>query len=71
MMHQPVHLPEILSGRPKRDTVIQKDEIISLKIDLQVLSTDKFLAKYFGTRPSTPLLAHSGRNYGYGRRAGR
>lgn len=32
---------------PDRETIIQKDDILSLKIDLEVLSPDEIFAKYF------------------------
>jgi hypothetical protein len=35
-----------LSNRPKRDKIIQRDEIVSLKIDLNLLSVDEFIAKH-------------------------
>ena len=35
-----------LSGRPKRNEIIQRDEIISLKIDLNLLSVDEFISKH-------------------------
>jgi hypothetical protein len=34
------------SDRPVRDTVIEKDDITSLIIDLNLLSADDFLRKY-------------------------
>ena len=33
-------------GRPKRETMIDHDDIISLKIDLNLLTTDEFIEKY-------------------------
>jgi hypothetical protein len=39
---------EIYSIRPERDVVIQKDEILSLKIDLEVLTPEELFLKYFG-----------------------
>lgn len=35
----------ITEGRPKRDTKISKDEIINLKIDLEILTVDEFLRR--------------------------
>jgi len=32
---------------PEHETIIQKDDILSLKIDLEVLSPDEVFAKYF------------------------
>ena len=37
----------LLTGRPDRDTVIEHDEIVSLKIDLETLSPFDFNEKYF------------------------
>jgi hypothetical protein len=41
-----------LVGRPNRDVAISKDDIMSLKIDLEVLSSDEFYKKYVGEEPS-------------------
>lgn len=41
-----------LVGRPKRDIAISKDDIMSLKIDLEVLSSEDFYRKYVGDEPS-------------------
>ncbi len=46
MTHQTVDSTVILYGRPKRDTIIQKDDIVSLKIDCNLLSVDEFIDKY-------------------------
>jgi hypothetical protein len=35
------------SGRPDRESVIDKDEILSLRIDLEVLSVEQLWRKYF------------------------
>ncbi len=47
MMHQRVDPFITLDDRPDRDTVIEKDEIISLIIDLETMSTERFYDKYF------------------------
>jgi len=50
MMFQPVEQPEFeseLNDRPNHPTVIQSDEIVDLKIDLQTLDTDEIYEKYF------------------------
>ena len=44
-----------LQGRPHRDTVIDHDDLVSLKIDLETLSTDAFLGKYCETDPFVDL----------------
>ena len=36
----------VSSRKPKRTTAIQKEEVISLVIDLNWLSTEEFLKKY-------------------------
>ena len=46
MMHQSIN-PATAFDRPVRDAIIQKDEIISLKIDLETLSLGEFYGKYF------------------------
>ena len=46
MMHQPVN-PSTAFDRPIRDDIIQKDEIISLKIDMETLSLNDFYQKHF------------------------
>ena len=39
--------PQVNTGyRPVRETIIQKDEILSLIIDLNLLSVDEFMEKY-------------------------
>lgn len=46
-MFQPIESSSLTTDRkPERDTIIEKDEIISLKIDLEVLSPEEFLKKY-------------------------
>ena len=35
-------------GRPDRDIAIHKDDVVSLKIDLEVLSSEDLFEKYFG-----------------------
>jgi hypothetical protein len=51
MMHQPVDKNRRgkikLSGRPKHRSVIQKDEIINLLIDLETLEEKEIYTKYF------------------------
>ena len=41
------HFKWLNRGKPERDTRISKDEIISLKIDLNVLTADELYEKYF------------------------
>lgn len=38
---------EVTSLRPNRSAIITKDEITSLKIDLNILSFDQLLEKYW------------------------
>ena len=47
MMHQRVERHVRFSRRPRRETIIEKDEIVGLKIDVEVLSADEFYVKYF------------------------
>jgi hypothetical protein len=47
MMHQRVEPFVTLDDRPERDTVIEKDEIISLIIDIEIMTTVDFYKKYF------------------------
>jgi hypothetical protein len=47
MMNQRVEPFVTLDDRPDRDTVIEKDEIISLIIDLETLSIADLYDKYF------------------------
>jgi hypothetical protein len=47
MMHQRVDPYITLDDRPDRDTVIEKDEILSLIIDVETMSTVDFYNKYF------------------------
>lgn len=47
MMHQRVDPYLTLDDRPDRDTVIEKDEILSLIIDVETMSTVDFYNKYF------------------------
>lgn len=47
MMHQRVEPFVTLDDRPDRDTVIEKDEIISLIIDIEIMTTADFYKKYF------------------------
>lgn len=46
MMHQPID-PFDSDDRPVRDTVIDHDEIVSLKIDLEILTPEEIYKKYF------------------------
>ncbi|MDG5813972.1 hypothetical protein QA601_02695 [Chitinispirillales bacterium ANBcel5] len=46
-MHQRVEHYVTLDDRPNRDTIIEKDEILSLIIDIEVLSSENFYDKYF------------------------
>ena len=46
MKHQTVQPAVKLNDRPIRDTIIQKDDIISLIIDVNLLSVDEFIFKY-------------------------
>ncbi len=46
MIHQGVEPTVTLNDRPKRDTIIQRDDVISLKIDINLLSVDEFITKY-------------------------
>jgi hypothetical protein len=47
MMHQRVEPYLTLDDRPDRDTVIEKDEVLSLIIDVETMSTVDFYNKYF------------------------
>ena len=47
MMHQRVDPFITLDDRPDRDTVIEKDEIISLIIDLETMTIERLYDKYF------------------------
>ncbi len=38
---------KVYPNRPERESIIQKDDILSLKIDLEVLSPEELHAKYF------------------------
>ena len=49
MMHQRVEPFVTLDDRPDRETVIEKDEILSLIIDIEIMSTEDFYNKYFST----------------------
>lgn len=52
MMHQKVESLVDLNDRPERNTVIQKDDIVSLTIDINLLSVEKFLEKYCSENPT-------------------
>ncbi len=47
MLHQRVDPFLTLDDRPDRDTVIEKDEILSLIIDVETMTTVDFYNKYF------------------------
>lgn len=47
MMNQRVEPYVSLDDRPDRDTVIEKDEVLSLIIDVEIMSTEDFYNKYF------------------------
>ena len=50
MMHQPVHQNRNgidSANRPEHSTVIQKDEVLDLLIDLETLETEDIYVKYF------------------------
>jgi hypothetical protein len=47
MMHQQFEPDLTLDDRPKREAIIEKDEIISLIIDLETMSADDFYTTYF------------------------
>jgi hypothetical protein len=49
MMHQRIEPYVTLDDRPERETIIEKDEIVSLVIDTETLSTIDFYEKYFLT----------------------
>jgi len=46
MMHKPAESYASLNGRPNRSIIIQKDEILSLRIDLETMSADQIIRKY-------------------------
>ncbi len=52
MMHQTTDSVSSFTGRPQRDTIIQKDDIVSLQIDLNLLSVEDFIRKYCTTAPA-------------------
>jgi len=45
-MHQENQPLFTFHDRPLRDSVIQKDEIVSLMIDINLLSADEFIRKH-------------------------
>lgn len=50
MMHQRVEQEAQsveLCGRPQRETVIDNDDVISIRIDLEILDRKAFFDKYF------------------------
>ncbi len=56
MMHQAIDSALQFNDRPDRETVIQKDDIISLKIDLNLLSVEEFIQKYCTATTAEPPL---------------
>lgn len=46
MMHEIIKPQVNNDDRPIRETIIQKDEIVSLVIDINLLSVDEFMKKY-------------------------
>ncbi len=46
-MLQPFNPYKVYEKKPDRELAIQKDEVISLKIDLEVLSPEQLYDKYF------------------------
>ena len=42
--------------RPVRETIIQKDEIVSLVIDINLLSVDEFMKKYCSSSSQEPSI---------------
>jgi hypothetical protein len=46
MMFFPMPHRVSLDDRPERDSIINHDEIISMRIDLEILTADQFCAKY-------------------------
>jgi hypothetical protein len=46
-MHQRSEPFVTLDDRPDRETVIEKDEILSLIIDIETMSTSDFYNRYF------------------------
>ncbi len=56
-MHQAIDPLAQFNDRPDREEIIQKDEIISLKIDLNLLSVEEFIEKYCSScTTGEPLL---------------
>jgi hypothetical protein len=47
MMFQPIDYPQSQNDHPHRQTVIEKDEILGLRIDLEILTPSEFYRKYF------------------------
>ena len=48
-MHQRVEQYVTLDDRPDRDNIIEKDEVMSLIIDVEIMSIEDFYDKYFDT----------------------
>ena len=46
MMHQKCEPLIKFNDRPIRESIIQKDEVVSLIIDINLLSVDEFIQKY-------------------------
>ena len=47
-MHQRVEPYVTLDDRPERDNIIEKDEVMSLIIDVEIMDIEDFYGKYFG-----------------------
>ena len=47
MMHQRLESSRRLNGRPERNEIIEKDEIMGLIIDLETMSPEDLHSKYF------------------------
>ena len=50
MHHQRVEPYITLDDRPERETIIEKDEVISLIIDTETMSIKEFYDKYFNNK---------------------
>ena len=46
MTSQKGEVKVVFDGRPKRERIIEKDEILSLIIDLEILNTSEFYDRY-------------------------
>ncbi len=47
MTEKSVDSSRLFRGRPNRKNDIERDDVISLKIDLEVLDTEELYRKYF------------------------